>query len=106
VLGLIFLEDRLPSGRPRFRLGVVALVFLEALVLAQALFAYQEGFLIASQMLQKGVKSGLPFLWHFGMWGDILLISPLSALIVAYYSKQWTPPRWPCYACSGLPSRA
>jgi hypothetical protein len=42
-------------------------------------------------MLQKGAKSGLPFLGHFGMWGDILLISPLSALIVAYYSKQWTP---------------
>jgi hypothetical protein len=92
VLGLVFLDkDRLPSGRSRFRLGVVAFIFLEALVLAQALFAYQDGFLTASQMLQKGTKSGLPFLWHFGMWGDILLISPLSALIVAYYSKQWTP---------------
>jgi hypothetical protein len=83
--------DRLPSGRPRFRLGVVVLVFLEALVLAQALFAYQDGFLNASQMLQNGTKSGLPFSWHFGMWGDIVLISPMSALIVAYYSKQWTP---------------
>src|SRR5437660_9437476 len=41
-------------------------------------------------MKSKGISYGLPFIWHFGMWGDLILISPLLAFIVARYWRGWS----------------
>lgn len=64
------------------------LVFLAAVAL-QGLFAYYDGFFWPSQMLRK-VSRGLPFFAHGGMWGDVIIISPLVAIIVERYSPQWS----------------
>jgi hypothetical protein len=70
-------------------LGIFTFLALEALVGAQALFSYWSGFLTVAQMHQRGILHGLPFLWHFGMWGDIFIISPLAAIIVVRCWEQW-----------------
>jgi hypothetical protein len=64
----------------------------EALVVAQGWLAYHDQFLTVTQMRASGVNSGLPFLYHFGMWGD-LVISLLAAFIVGRFLKSWRP-RW------------
>jgi hypothetical protein len=69
--------------------GLVVLVFLECLVLLQAYLAYQDHFLTVTQMRAAGVMEGLPFLWHFGMWGDFLVISALAAYITGAYLARW-----------------
>ena len=73
----------------RIKTGTALFFLLEGLVLAQAILSFFEGFLTVDQMNRKGIEQGLPFLWHLGMWGDILLISPLAALIVIRYSRTW-----------------
>jgi hypothetical protein len=73
----------------RIKTGTALFFLLEGLVLAQAILSFFEGFLTVDQMKRKGIEQGLPFLWHLGMWGDILLISPLAALIVIRYSRTW-----------------
>jgi hypothetical protein len=69
--------------------GSVLFVFLTMLVLAQALLAYKDQFLTVTQMHSRGVEHGLPFVWHFAMWSDLLLITPLAAYIISRYQKQW-----------------
>ncbi len=58
-------------------------------VMLQALFAYVDEFFWPSQMLRK-VSRGLPFIAHGGMWGDVLIISPILAFIVERYSPGWS----------------
>src|SRR6266853_1355972 len=65
-------------------IGLVVLGLLECLVLLQGLLAYRAGFLTVSQMQSVGIQHGLPFLWHFAMWGDLLLMSPLCAYLVGH----------------------
>lgn len=68
-----------------------ALLAFEGLIALQGWLAWGEGFLTPRQLqLMRGTK-GLPFLAHGGMWGDALIISPLVALIVAYYGTKWSP---------------
>lgn len=69
--------------------GVAAFIFLEVLVLSQAWLAYRNNFLTVSEMQEGGVDLGLPFIWHFGMWGDAFVISPLVAYFVGRYSSRW-----------------
>ena len=64
------------------------LVFLGAVAL-QGLFAHYDDFFTPKQMLRH-VPRGLPFVAHGGMWGDVLIISPLVAVIVEQYSSQWS----------------
>jgi hypothetical protein len=40
-------------------------------------------------MQQHGVDQGLPFVWHFGMWGDLLIVSGLAAFVIGRYSPRW-----------------
>jgi hypothetical protein len=40
-------------------------------------------------MQGKGIHLGLPFAWHFGMWGDLFIVSPLAAYVVGCYSSTW-----------------
>ena len=72
-----------------FARAVFAFVLLECLVAVQALLAYQNNFLTVSQMQQWGVAQGLPFVWHFGMWGDFFIISPVAAYVIGRYFVRW-----------------
>jgi hypothetical protein len=38
-------------------------------------------------MQATGVSLGLPFVWHFGMWGDALIVSPLGAYVVGRFAS-------------------
>jgi hypothetical protein len=90
------MEDRTKAAEEgSFALGRAALtfVFFQCLVGLQALLAYQDHFLTVSQMQQRGVAKGLPFLWHFGMWGDVFVVSGLAAYLVGHYSSRWRP-KW------------
>src|SRR6266404_1059592 len=69
--------------------AIFVVILLEGIVLTQAVLSYRDGFLSVSQMQGKVIDYGLPFLWHFGMWGDAFIISGLSAFVVGRYSRQW-----------------
>jgi hypothetical protein len=62
---------------------------MECLVALQALLAQRDGYLTASQMVERHGGTGLPFIWHFGMWGDFIIVSPLIGVIVGTCSPQW-----------------
>lgn len=62
----------------------------EALVLLGAYAAYKDNFLTVSQMTKSGVDEGLPFIAHLGMWGDLILVSPMIAFIWNAAFDQWT----------------
>src|SRR4051812_12850106 len=81
-----------PTLRPRLSSGLATLALLECLVLAQLLFAYQDSFLTVAQMRARGFNQGLPFAWHFAMWGDLFVISPLTAYLVDRFHPQWSRP--------------
>jgi hypothetical protein len=80
-------KENLKSGS-RNLFGVVVFFLLEALVLIQADLANKTHFLTADQLQKQGIQ-GLPFIWHFGMWGDFIIISPIAAYIVSHYFNQW-----------------
>ena len=65
-------------------------IALESLVLIQAILAFRNHFLTVNQM-QDVHMNGLPFLWHFGMWGDFFIVSPVVAYLVRHHLYQW---RW------------
>jgi hypothetical protein len=68
---------------------VAAFISLESLVVFQAFAAYQDHFFTVAQMRQRSVGQGLPFIWHFGMWGDFFVISPLAAYVIGRYFVRW-----------------
>lgn len=71
---------------------------LQALVVIQALVSYRDGFFWPHQMLERTSK-GLPFAMHAGMWGDVFILSPLLAVIVAYRIEEWS---WANIAIAGF----
>jgi hypothetical protein len=75
--------------RFHWKAATIAFAALELLVLIQALFAYLDHFFTVTQMTQSGVAHGLPFLWHFGMWSDFFIVSPLAAYLIGRYFDQW-----------------
>lgn len=81
-----------PTLRPRLSSGLATLAVLEFLVLAQLLLAHQDSFLNVAQMRARGFDQGLPFAWHFAMWGDLFVISPLAAYLVDRFHSQWSRP--------------
>lgn len=73
-------------------LGVLATFVSVLWVLAEGWLAHRNGMLTPTQMFAKYPgQRGLPFMNHGGMWGDILIISPLVGLIVGTYGDTWTP---------------
>jgi len=70
--------------------ALIVFALLECLVFLQAFLAYQDRFLTVSQMRQGGIDQGLPFLWHFAMWSDLVIISPLATYLVGQYYRRWS----------------
>ena len=67
----------------------IAFVCLEYLVALQALLAYRDHFFTVSQMRERGIDQGLPFVWHFAMWGDLFIVSGLAAYLTGRYFARW-----------------
>jgi len=59
-------------------------------VLLGGIFAYDNHFLTVSQMKMRGIERGLPFIAHGGMWGDLLIVTPIAGMMVYYHGEQWT----------------
>lgn len=60
-------------------------------VLLEGWLAYRNGMLTPMQMLAKHPgRRGLPFIAHGGMWGDIILLSPLAGFAVGTHGGDWT----------------
>ena len=87
--------DRNNSIKSSFswRPAVAAFISLECLVAIQGFSAYRDGIFTVPQMREKGIDQGLPFVWHFGMWGDILVVSALVSYLIGRYCASW-PVRW------------
>lgn len=79
----------LQSERFATTAALTTFFLFEFLVTIQTWLAYRDGFLTPSQMQESGINAGLPFIWHFGMWGDLLIISPLAAYIVGRFFRSW-----------------
>jgi hypothetical protein len=73
---------------------LITFFLFQSLVALQAWLAYRDHFLTVYQMQENGVSSGLPFIYHFGMWGDLFIISPLAAYIVGRFLNSWRRLRW------------
>ncbi len=79
---------------------LVTLIGMEILVVWQAVLANENEMLTVRQMREnRGIKLGLPFLWHGGMWGDVFIVSPVVAWIVGEFSNTWS---WPSLLVCGL----
>lgn len=66
-------------------------VFLNLLVLAEAWFAWRDGYLLMSQVrysVPEGMKVAV-FAEHAGMWGDFFIVSPIVAYILSVYGARW-----------------
>ncbi len=71
-------------------IGILILLFGLLMATGQAIFAYQDSFLTVSQMKGRGFNKGLPLVAHAGIWGDLFVLTPLLAVIVASYSDRWS----------------
>lgn len=78
----------LPDKHCARLLSWIVFITLEFIVLIQGVQAYRNHFLTVYQ-LEHNYIHGLPFLWHFGMWGDFFIISPVVAYLVKHYFDQW-----------------
>lgn len=78
------MEINLPLG-----LGVAFLSLLWVFI--EIWFTYRNKTLTPQQFFSKytSVAEGRPFVWHGGLWGDIFLLTPLFAYIVARFSTTW-----------------
>lgn len=87
--------DQLPLPAKSFARvpAILTFIVLEGLVIFQAVSAYQDHFATVAQMQGRGIAHGLPFVWHFAMWGDAFLISPLAAYLVGRFSAGWRLPK-------------
>src|SRR5882724_4741314 len=88
VLGSLQADN---SDRKAFgaAIALAAFVLLEALVALQAWLAYRDHFLTVAQMQGRGINLGLPFVWHFGMWGDAFIVSPFAAYLTGRFASTW-----------------
>lgn len=59
------------------------------LVISEVIYAYEDKFFFVSQMLEQGFKQGIPLVAHAGVWGDLFVITPLSAWVVYNYADYW-----------------
>lgn len=77
---------------------VLAAGFL--LLYLQALAAHDDKMLTPAQMQAAGVKEGLPFSAHGGMWGDAVLTLWLAFLVFAF-GENWNLYTWGVAAVIG-----
>lgn len=70
----------------------MSLIFLLlgiALILAQGICAYFDGYLTQSQLYARGIMNGYSFIEHGGIWADVFIISPSVAYIIGRYKPPY-----------------
>ncbi|MCX6786577.1 MAG: hypothetical protein NTU85_02035 [Candidatus Kaiserbacteria bacterium] len=65
------------------------LIALETEVALMGLFAWSGNLFTEKQMLKHHGPQGLVFIYHGGIWGDVIIISPLVAAIVECCGSEW-----------------
>ena len=92
ITGNFGTRTRFPAMPIRHRTSVISasvFILLTLLVLAQFFLAYRDDFLSVTQMRSRGTNQGLPLVWHFAIWSDLVLISPLAGYLVHRYREVW-----------------
>lgn len=84
-------DTPLPGLSAGVATATLTLLLLQTLILAQGALAYRAHFLTVPQMHAASVAQGLPFAWHFGMWTDVFIVSPLAAYVTGRYAASWRP---------------
>lgn len=72
--------------------GILVLLMGLLAVVGQVYFAYEDKFLTVAQMQARGFGfvKGLPLVAHAGIWGDLIILTPLLAVIVGLYADHWS----------------
>jgi len=71
-------------------LGLYLLAGSMLLVIIEAFASYYlSNNFLPSQVLARWKKPGIAFLAHGGMWGDLFLLPPLMAWVIARHSSSW-----------------
>lgn len=58
-------------------------------VLVQGWCAHKDEFLTARDVQFRRIQ-GLPFLYHGGMWSDVVLFAPMMAYLISKHGGQWS----------------
>lgn len=64
-----------------------------ALVLAQGVAAWFDGYLTQAQLRSRGITDASSLLEHGGVWADALLLVPLLAYLTSKYKPQYAGPK-------------
>lgn len=70
--------------------GLTVALLSVMVVLFGGACSWADGLLTWDQMQKTYPKGGLPFVWHLGMWGDLLILSPLLGYMVGQYGHLWS----------------
>ena len=74
--------------------GYIVFWLLHAFWAVGAIAASSVHMLTRGQMLLHGIKKGMPYFWHAGMWNDVVTIHPVCALMVSLCWAQWRQSIW------------
>ena len=62
---------------------------LQAFWFGGAIAAWFGGMLTVTQMQKSGHQEGMPYLYHFGVWNDFIVIHLWAAAMLAIYAQAW-----------------
>jgi len=72
----------------------ITYAILQGFFLLGLLAAWFNKMATVSQMFANGVKKGMPYLWHLGMWNDAITVHAFLALVVGLFGSQWMSGYW------------
>jgi hypothetical protein len=78
------------NGGMALILGLLAGVLGGVLVVLGGVGAYRDGFFFREQLFAQNIFSGLPYVQHYGMWSDLLLVTPVLSTVVTGYALTWS----------------
>jgi|GEM_PF-4622064 len=74
---------------------IVCCLFLNSFVLLEGVLAYKDNMFCPRQMIANGHSQGMSWITHFGAsWGDLLIVTPLAAVMLVKYGQSWTSHEW------------
>lgn len=70
--------------------GILVAVLGLLAVFGEAYFANEDSFLTVAQMRAKGFQRGIPLLAHAGVWGDLIILTPLLSVLIGLHGNLWS----------------